>query len=224
MIRRRAYSEILADHLASHRQMAFVSGSRQVGKTTLCRELGSTYLDWDNEDHREVILAGAGAVARYAGLERLSERPVILVFDELHKYRRWRLFLKGFFDTYEDRIRVIVTGSSRLDVYRRGGDSLMGRYFPFRMHPFSVAEVTTTAIPSDPIRSPPAQISDGDWQALMAHGGYPEPFVQRSARFTTRWRALRRTQLLREDIRDLTRIQELDQLDILEKLLAERSG
>jgi predicted AAA+ superfamily ATPase len=67
-------------------------------------------------------------------------------------------------------------------------------------------------------------VSDADWAALVEHGGYPEPFVQRSSRFTTRWRGLRRTQLLREDIRDLTRIQELGQLESLERLLSARSG
>lgn len=221
--RPRLYSGILAEHLTSQRQMGFVSGPRQVGKTTTCRALGTVYLSWDNEAHRELILSGAEAVARHAGLERLHERPPVVVFDELHRYRRWRLFLKGFFDTYEDRVRVLVTGSSRLDVYRRGGDSLMGRYFPFRMHPFSVAEAADAVVPSAPIR-PPTPLADADWVALLEHGGYPEPFVQRSPRFTTRWRDLRRTQLLREDIRDLTRIQELDQLDSLERVLAARSG
>ncbi len=223
MQRPRVYTAILSRHLAEYRQMAFVSGPRQVGKTTTCRGLGDVYLDWDNEDHRAVILAGTGAVANQAGLEGLSERSRVLVFDELHKYRRWRLFLKGFFDTYEEHVRVIVTGSSRLDHYRRGGDSLMGRYFPLRMHPFSVAELVDPEVPAGPIR-PPRPVSEEDWVALWEHGGFPEPFTQRSARFTTRWRGLRRTQLLREDVRDLTRIQELDQLGILERLLAERSG
>jgi predicted AAA+ superfamily ATPase len=223
MFRTRAYSAIVAEHLASHRQMAFVSGPRQVGKTTTCRAQGTAYLDWDNEDHRQIILAGTGAVAAHAGLDRVTEQPAIIVFDELHKYRRWRLFLKGFFDTYQDRVRVIVTGSSRLDTYRRGGDSLMGRYFPFRMHPFSVAEITNTSVPPEPVRSPTKPPHE-DWQALLTHGGFPEPFTKRSPRFSTRWRNLRRSQLLREDIRDLTRIQELDQFEVLEGLLAERSG
>jgi predicted AAA+ superfamily ATPase len=221
--RPRVYTAILAEHLAQQRQMAFVSGPRQVGKTTVCRALGTVYLSWDNEAHRELILSGAEAVARFAGLERLGPTRPVIVLDELHRYRHWRRFLKGFFDTYEDRIRVLVTGSSRLDVYRRGGDSLMGRYFPFRMHPFTVAEAAAPGVPAGPIR-PPVPISDDDWEALLTHGGYPEPFVRRFQRFTTRWRDLRRTQLLREDVRDLTRIQGLDQLEHLERLLADRSG
>ncbi|MCP4679536.1 MAG: AAA family ATPase, partial [Deltaproteobacteria bacterium] len=131
--------------------MAFVMGPRQVGKTTTCRLLGDHYLDWDNEDHREKILSGPGSVAELAGLNKASKEKQILTLDEIHKYRRWKGFLKGFFDTYEHDVRILVTGSSRLDVYRRGGDSLMGRYFLFRMHPFSVAEVVRTQLSRSPI-------------------------------------------------------------------------
>jgi predicted AAA+ superfamily ATPase len=162
-------------------------------------------------------------VAAKAGLEMISEKTTVVVFDELHKYRRWKIFLKGFFDTYEDRVRIIVTGSSRLDVYRHGGDSLMGRYFLFHMHPFTVAELAYTGTPDSLLRSP-RKILKEDWNALWNHGGYPEPFVRRDPRFSVRWRSLRQSQLLREEVRDLTRIQELDQLAMLGRLLAQRSG
>jgi predicted AAA+ superfamily ATPase len=219
----RIYNSILGQHMNSYRQMAFLTGPRQVGKTTLGRSLGEVYLNWDNDDHREIVLRGPGSVAGYAGLDRLAARPVSIVFDELHKYRRWKLFLKGFFDSYETRARIIVTGSSRLDVYRRGGDSLMGRYFLFHMHPLSVGELLRTDPPQQPIR-PPCALPDAEWQALWEHGGYPEPFVRREKRFYLRWRELRRVQLLRDDVRDLTRIQEIDQLRILGRLLEQRSG
>ena len=81
--------------------------------------------------------------AEFAEIDLASNSSLpVIVFDELHKYNRWKLFLKGFFDTYEDRCRVVLAGSTRLDVYQRGGDSLMGRYFPYRMHPLSVGELT----------------------------------------------------------------------------------
>jgi len=130
---RRKYNSIIDESLHENRQMAFITGPRQVGKTTTCRELGTVYLDWDNEDHRTLILGGPGAVAAHSGADQLSVSPIRIVFDELHKYPRWKQFLKGFFDTYEERFRIMVTGSSRLDVYRKGGDSLMGRYFLYRM-------------------------------------------------------------------------------------------
>lgn len=219
----RVYASMIAESVRENRQMAFVTGSRQVGKTTICRELGDVYLDWDNEDHRLMILEGPAAVASHAGVERLAERPRRIVFDELHKYKHWKQFLKGFFDTYEDRLRILVTGSSRLDVYRKGGDSLMGRYFLYRMHPLSVGELCRPELPTSLIREP-VRLPETEWQALWDFGGHPEPFLKRSSRFSLRWSELRRQQLLREDIRDMTGIQDLDQLAVLARLLSECSG
>jgi uncharacterized protein len=141
----------------------------------------------------------------------------------LHKHSKWKAFLKGFFDVYGKQVRVTVTGSSRLDVFRRGGDSLMGRYFLYRMHPFSVGECVRTDVPADPIR-PAAAIERSDWQALLEHGGFPEPFLRRDAQFTRRWRSLRHDQLTKEDIRAVTQIQELSALETLSHILAERSS
>ncbi len=203
--------------------MAFVVGPRQVGKTTTCRTLADVYLDWDNEDHRALILAGPAAVATHAGVETLTDRQIRIVFDELHKYRRWKQFLKGFFDTYEDRVRIMITGSSRLDVYRRGGDSLMGRYFLYRMHPLSVGELCRPRpVPATPLE--PMVLAESEWQALWEYGGHPEPFVKRTKRFSVRWHELRRQQLLREDVRDMTDIRDLDQFALMARLLSERSS
>ena len=221
--RERLYASVLRSHLGSERQMAFVAGPRQVGKTHTCQSIADTYLDWDDDDHRDVILQGPAAVARYASAQILSTRRRIVVLDELHKYGHWKRFLKGLFDTWQERLQFVVTGSSRLDVYRRGGDSLMGRYFLFHMHPFSVAELLRTETPSAPIR-PPAPCDEGELKALVEHGGFPEPFLRRDARFTRRWRNLRSGQLLREDVRDLTRVQEIGQLAKLAQLLEQRSG
>lgn len=221
--RPRIYDQLLASHLRSHRQMAFVSGPRQVGKTTTCRGLGSTYLSWDSADHRRTIQQGPAEVARSAGLHELSARTPCVVFDELHKHPRWKSFLKGFFDTYEDSARVLVTGSSRLDVFRRGGDSLMGRYLLYRMHPFSVRECIDPK-PYEEAVQPPRPIAEDDWQALLRHGGFPEPFLKRDERFTRRWRSLRRDQLVREDVRDVAQVQDLGALETLVMLLEERSS
>ncbi|VAW54428.1 hypothetical protein MNBD_GAMMA07-153, partial [hydrothermal vent metagenome] len=121
----RLYDTLLTEHLTTQRQMAFVSGPRQVGKTTTCRTQGGTYLDWDNIDDRENILAGPARLIEHYKLDHLSQKQPTIIFDELHKYPRWKQFLKGFFDTYADQFRIMVTGSSRMNVYRRGGDSLM---------------------------------------------------------------------------------------------------
>jgi len=219
----RLYDQMLRDHLVRHRQMAFVSGPRQVGKTTTCRGVGTSYLNWDSVDDRRFILKGPAAVAERVGLEHLREQLPVLVFDELHKDRKWKNFLKGFFDVYGARTRIIVTGSSRLDITHRGSDSLMGRYFCFRMHPWSVGECARLGIPDSPIR-PPRSIHDTDWAALLQHGGFPEPFLLRDLRFTRRWRALRQDQLTKEDLREVAQIHDLGAMEALTMLLAELSA
>lgn len=223
--RRRVYDSILEAHLGKHRQMAFVSGPRQVGKTTVCRHGADAYLNWDSADDRRLIQKGADAVAQAVGGDKVrSGRPKV-VFDEIHKDRRWKGFLKGFFDVYADRKRlgVVVTGSARLTVYRRGGDSLMGRYFLYRMHPFSVAECLRTD-PPGAVVSPAAKVGDADWNALLRHGGFPEPFLARSTAFTGKWARLRLEQLTGEDLRDLGDFRDVAGLDQLARILSERSS
>jgi predicted AAA+ superfamily ATPase len=221
--RPRLYTSILEDHLRRHRQMAFVSGPRQVGKTTACRSVADEYLNWDNADDRRTLLRGPAALAEALQLDRLRERPPVAVLDELHKHARWKALLKGFFDTYGDRVRLIVTGSSRLDVFRRGGDSLMGRYFLYRMHPWSVGECLRTKTP-EKLTCPPAEVSAADWDALLAHGGFPEPFLKRDLRFTRRWRSLRREQLSKEDLRDVAHVTDIGAMETLMEILAERTA
>lgn len=221
--RPRLYAEILKDHLRRHRQMALVSGPRQVGKTTLCRACGDAYLNWDNMDDRRRLLRGPKALADSLELDRLRAAPRVAVLDELHKFSRWKGLLKGFFDTYGERVRLVVTGSSRLDVFRRGGDSLMGRYLLYRMHPWSVGESLRTDLPAREIR-PPLEIGTRDWNALWEHGGFPEPFLRRDARFTRRWRSLRQDQLSREDLREVTQVQDLGVMEALMRILAEASS
>ncbi|MGC1522537.1 MAG: ATP-binding protein [Steroidobacteraceae bacterium] len=203
--------------------MALVSGPRQVGKTTTCRMEGTDYLNWDNGDDRRVILLGPAAVAERIHLERLQTHSPIVVFDELLKNKKWKGFLKGFFDVYGERTRIMVTGSSRLDVFRRSGDSLMGRYFLYRMHPFSVGEAIRINLPTAVIQ-PPSALAEHEWRALWEHGGFPEPFLRRDVRFTRRWRSLRQDQLTREDIRDVAQIETPGLLETLAHILAERSG
>jgi hypothetical protein len=221
--RPRLYTAILRDHLNRHRQMALVAGPRQVGKTTACRALADDYLNWDNADDRRELLRGPASLAVRLRLDRLRAKPPIVVFDELHKHARWKTLLKGFFDTYGGRTRILVTGSSRLDVFRRGGDSLMGRYLLYHMHPWSVAESLRTSLPERELHAP-AEIPDAEWNALWEHGGFPEPFLRRDSRFSRRWRSLRRDQLSREDVRDLARITDLGTMETLMQILAERSA
>lgn len=226
---KRIYQEVIHDHLSHLRQMIFLMGPRQVGKTTLSLDSAKQwpshfYFNWDNPAERLLFLEGPNAIAAQVGLNELSQNNPVLVFDEIHKFGKWKSFLKGFFDRYEKTSKIIVTGSSRLNVYKKGGDSLMGRYFYYRVHPLSVAEIVCPYVIEEEIRKSPQPISDEDWKALLEHGGFPETYLQRSTKFTRRWQSLRREQLFREDIRDGTRIQELAQMELLAELLRKQAA
>jgi len=225
---KRLYQELIHQHLSTLRQMVFLMGPRQVGKTTVSLESAEVwpkhyYFNWDNPAEKLLFIEGPNAIAKQAGLEELSEDKPILIFDEIHKYGKWKNFLKGFFDLYEKKTKIIVTGSARLNIYKKGGDSLMGRYFYYRIHPLTVAEITSPTLIPNEIREP-SPIDPGDWAALLEHGGFPEPFIQRSKAFSKRLRAIRKDQLFKEDIRDGTRIQELGQLEILAELLRKQAA
>lgn len=225
---KRIYEAIIEQHFNQYNQMLFLAGPRQVGKTTISQAVTSltnksTYLNWDNQDHRQLILEGPKAIATSIGLNKVQLEPLLVIFDELHKYRYWKNFLKGFFDTYKDKVLVIVTGSASLDIYRTGGDSLMGRYFPYRVHPISVGEILRTTVSLQEVHLPQA-IEPSTFDDLITFGGFPEPFLNKKLTFSRRWKQLRKEQLFREDIRDLSRIQEIKQLEVLAELLKNQAG
>jgi hypothetical protein len=181
--------------------MVFVAGPRQVGKTTLAKGLPggrAGYLNWDAPEDRERIL------------RRELPAATLWVFDELHKYRGWRNYLKGLFDTRRTGQRILVTGSSRLDWYRFGGDSLQGRYHLLRLHPLSVAELG--------IETP------ADFKDLLTLGGFPEPYFGGSDVEAKRWSREYRTRLIRDDVTGLERIQDLGNLELLMMRVPELVG
>ena len=201
--------------------MAFVSGPRQVGKTTTIQQVlrhyeNSTYMNWDDFTDRQIILGDFSSFTHHIGLDRLNDEQCVCAFDELHKYTEWRDFLKGAFDGNLN-LRVLVTGSARLSVFSHGGDSLRGRYFAYSMHPLSVAELAHGGrTDSNELGlTNPHSLPNDQWDALLRFGGFPEPFLQASQTFHGRWSMTSNEQLFREDIRDLTRIQELSQIEML---------
>lgn len=190
------------------KKMVFVGGPRQVGKTTLALgllgagadETHPAYLNWDHPR----------AAAAFRRAELPPGEPLV-VLDEVHKYARWRNVLKGIYDTEKSRRRILVTGSARLDYYRKGGDSLAGRYRYFRLHPFSLREISRA-----PARS--------DLEALLAFGGFPEPlFAQNEAELRI-WRRDRLSRVVREDLRDLEHVREVSLIEHLVDLLPARVG
>lgn len=188
------------------KKMVFIGGPRQVGKTTLCRTLIASfpnlvYLNWDSDTHQRIIRKQ----------QWLDDAPLI-IFDELHKYPRWKQWIKGVYDLKPLHQQYLVTGSARLDVYKRGGDSLLGRYHYWRLHPFTLDEI-------------PEGIDKKEaYKRLLTLGGFPEPFLNNDLREAKRWRTERFQRILREDVRDLERIQELSLLGLMIEALRERVG
>ena len=182
--------------------MVFVAGPRQVGKTTLARNLPGTrdgYLNWDIAEDRERILG--------------RELPTadLWVFDEIHKYRDWRNYLKGLYDAQAAaERRILVIGSARLDACRFGGDSLQGRFHLLRLHPLSVAELGLQ--------------TTGELRDLLVLGGYPEPYFGGSEVEARRWSREHRTLILREEITSLEAIRDLGRLELLMLRLPELVG
>jgi hypothetical protein len=183
------------------KKMVFVAGPRQVGKTTMALALRGgrrAYRNWDVPSDRERIL------------RRELPPGELLILDEIHKYRRWRNYLKGLYDDPDRAHRILVTGSARLDLYRFAGDSLQGRYHLLRMHPFTVAELGLR--------------SADDLGALLRLSGFPEPFFGGSERDARRWSREYRNLLVREEVRSLERIDDLGRLELLMLRLPEIVG
>ena len=204
---RNRYLEPVIAPLTS-RKMVFIGGPRQVGKTTLALSLlgkradetHPAYFNWDNPH----------AAARLRRLELPPHEP-LLVLDEVHKFARWRNLVKGIYDTEKSRRRVVVTGSARLDFYRKGGDSLVNRYRYFRLHPFSLLEAN-----SSPTKS--------DLEALLRFGGFPEPLFLQDEREHRIWQRDRVARVVRDDLRDLERVREISLIEHLVDLLPHRVG
>jgi len=224
----RYYNTLIQKELNSNRQMILLSGPRQVGKTTLAKKILADkqqehYLNWDDVNHRELILSGSDAIINALGLDQMQTKKPTIVFDELHKYKNWKNFLKGFFDRFENEVNILVTGSARMDVFKKGGDSLMGRYFNYRLHPLSVRELIGDLDYERQIQSP-RMLPDKTFKQLINFGGFPEPFLKQDVRFFNRWQKLRYEQLVREEIRDNSMVHELAQMEVLVILLNKQAG
>jgi len=189
------------------KKMVFIGGPRQVGKTTTAQSILSEhydtgrYFNWDYDEDRQDLLQ-----------KKWRKSDILLVFDEIHKFPRWKNWIKGIYDVLHGQHSFLVTGSARLDVYRRGGDSLMGRYHYWRLHPFTLDEIPKNISPEDA------------FERLMTVGGFPEPFLENDERSSRRWRRERFDRILREDIRDLESVRNIQLLSLLLDLLRSRVG
>ncbi|MCY3021868.1 MAG: ATP-binding protein [Planctomycetota bacterium] len=214
-------------------KMALVSGPRQCGKTTLARMLlrgrtRGTYHNWDEVEFRRAWAKSPSTV-----LPKPSGRDTpLVVLDEIHKDRRWKRNLKGVFDTLTSPCDILVTGSARLNVYMKGSDSLLGRHYSFRLHPFSIRELERTDVlgPDAMLQAlfgrteRMTRAARGNLAAILTYGPFPEPLLAQNIRTARLWRRNREQLIVREDLRDLSRLPELGRIEMLTALLLERVG
>ena len=202
-------------------KMVFIGGPRQVGKTTLARELvsghfqHSGYYNWDNRQDRRSIMQ-----SNWPGDAEL------IILDEIHKYKKWKSLLKGEYDKLKARYKFLITGSARLDLYRKGGDSMLGRYHYYRLHPFTLSEVVgNKSVPPVLEEIPIHSQNDKElFSVLDKFGGFPEPFLKQNTRVLRRWHSEKVDRLFREDIRDIEQVRDIVSMQLLGDLLPDRAG
>jgi uncharacterized protein len=184
-------------------KMILIGGPRQVGKTTLAKTFiksGTQYFNWDDINDRSILKK-----------HEIDCQLGTVVLDEIHKYARWRTLLKGLYDKNEGKLKILVTGSAKLDHFRKGGDSLFGRFFYYRLHPFSLSELDS-------------KYSQQTLDKLIKFGGFPEPYTKQNEQFHRRWQRERISRVINQDLTDLHNIKEISLLELLVDLLPSKVG
>lgn len=219
--------------LASEKSMVFVSGPRQAGKTTLAKQIAgsftnSLYFNWDVHSDRSLFFENPDF---FENVGRRDETTPLIILDEIHKYKDWKNYLKGAYDRYHDKYKFLVTGSGRLDIYQKGGDSLAGRYSMLHLFPFTISELgerntNMTEFLRDPLR---LRAGDGRelkkvWDNLSELSGFPQPYLSGKKQTYRRWSATYSNQLIREDIRDVVEIRSVADVETLYFLLPSKVG
>jgi len=219
--------------LARDKSMVFLVGPRQVGKTTLAKIISRSfsnnlYFNWDIPRDKARLMENP---TFFQEIKRRDPSMPLIIFDEIHKYKDWKNYLKGVYDEFYDRYQFLVSGSGRLDIYQKGGDSLAGRYLLFHLWPFTIAELGKRNLTIDDFLEYPIQISmEGSenlkekWARLSTLSGFPEPYLANRRATYRRWSNTYSNQLIREDIRDLTGIKSVADMETLYSLLPSKVG
>jgi uncharacterized protein len=213
--------------------MLFMAGPRQVGKTTLAQSLAESYtnhvyLNWDILSHRSRLIKNP---TFFENIERQDESTPLVVLDEIHKYKDWKNYLKGIYDQFHQEFQFLISGSGRLDMYQKGGDSLAGRYYLFHLWPFTISELGKATVAHDDFLKNPLKISmqrhaefQEIWSNLAELSGFPEPYLAGRKTTYRRWSNTYSQRLIREDIRDLTGVKFVGDMETLYYLLPSKIG
>ena len=217
---KRYLTELIARDLKD--KIVLVSGPRQVGKTTLAQIIGKeyfksfSYINWDYQPDRKKII----------NFELPAEAGLI-IFDELHKYKNWKSYIKGIFDKYKGYFSLMVTGSAKMDIYRKGGDSLRGRYYHYRLHPLSLNEILDLTKKINFFSKLQFSLNKKAKEVLnllIKFGPFPEPFLKKEENHWRRWQGEKLDTLIKEEIRDLAVIYDLSNLQVLVEILPKKVG
>ena len=232
-MRERTLYTALWNELAREKAMVFLSGPRQVGKTTFARELigrafsNKEYFNWDIIDNKKRLIQEPYF---FEQIDLKDDSQPLVIFDEIHKYRHWKNYLKGVYDRYGERFQFTVLGSGRLDVSKKGGEALSGRFLEMHLFPFTVAELSARRrdirrFLKDPLSEfdiNPGKETSAIWQQLAQVSGFPEPFTKGRVISWRRWSSSYGRQIIRDDIRTVQEIRQTDTMEILYSLLPSR--
>ena len=219
--------------LAAEKSMVFLSGPRQSGKTTLAGIIADhfpnhLYCNWDIPSHQSQLIEHP---TFFTAMPRHDTSKPLVVFDEIHKYRNWKNYLKGAYDEFRTDYKFLVTGSGRLDLYQKGGDSLAGRYLQFQIWPLTIGELGNANRELDAFLGDPLAVAldrqdelVATWEQLETLSGFPEPYLRGRVSSYRRWSATYGQRIVREDIRDMTGIRSATDVETLFNLLPSKVG
>jgi predicted AAA+ superfamily ATPase len=225
MKRRDYYRSIWAD-FNKDKEMVFISGARQAGKTTLAKDIASEestslYFNYDIPINKSKIL---NHPTFFEEVDRGKSDQPLIILDEIHKFKEWKNYLKGIYDGYAGEFRFLVTGSGRLDLSRKRGDALSGRYYHFHLFPFTIGEIFASSphqLDQERLLEIPEQnaIAQEAWDTMAQVSGFPEPFLKGTKLKYRRWTQSYHSQVIRDDIRDEFAVQQIDAMEALYVLI-----
>lgn len=230
-MQRRDYLKKIWSDFNAEKNLILVSGPRQAGKTTFAKDIASTepvslYFNYDIPANKARILTNP---TFFEEVDRKKGNLPLIILDEIHKYIDWKNYLKGIYDGYADEFRFLVAGSGRLELSRKKGDALAGRYLHFHLYPFTIGEIFASSIGMEDvsiITEIPEQnaIAQEAWETMFRVSGFPEPFLKGTKLKYRRWANSYHSQVIRDDIRDEFAVRQVDTMEALYFLLSECVG